>query len=346
MIEMTYETTRVSLVVVLLLAMGGCLPSLEVAPRAQADALVSRCPLPRPLQAAIPPAKVHSELVAAASSPEVMTLTSTAVRFSPDAQRTAAQIGILELLSTLQSLEPDQRGDELVLPLLSARQEISRRIAIAVSDVRRLMAAIDCEASRSDHVAYAIGEAHQSVSEKALFAVFASDIFIGIIPGALLLAGHDIAAEANEVFGGVIATGFGSVDAIVHIDQEFRHPDNFLWELWDGPSDPQLFPLSVWRYLNSPSEEDATRTVRDALKQRWETEGRWGGKSGEESHLHTLLIGAGGPYGEKELRLRAEMLTQLRAEVLQFGQNLHRLKYEAVSWLDQLTLNSGTIGKT
>ena len=120
----------------------------------------------------------------------------------------------------------------------------------------------------------------------------------------------------------------------------------FLWVLSDGPSDPQLFPLSVWRYLNSPSEEDATRTVRDALKQRWETKGRWGGKSGEESHLHTLLIGAGGPYGEKELRLRAEMLTQLRAEVLQFGQNLHRLKYEAVSWLDQLTLNSGTIGKT
>lgn len=346
MIEMTHEITRVSLAVVLLLATGGCLPALEVAPRAQADALVSRCQLPRPLQSAIPPAKVSSELASVASSPGLMTLTSTVSRFSNEAQRTAAQIGILDLLSVLQSLEPDERGDELALPLLSARQEINRRIAIAASDVRRLMAAIDCEASRSDHVADAIGEAHQDLSEKALFAVFASDVFIGIIPGALLLAGHDVAAEATEVFGGVIATGFGSVDAIVHIDQEFRHPDNFLWEVWEGPSEPQLFPLSVWGYLNSPSAEDETRTVREALKQRWEVEGRWGATGGEESRMHALLIGTGGAYGGKELRVRAEMLTQLRAEVLQFGQNLHRLKYEAVSWLDQLTLNSGIIGRS
>src|SRR5690242_4304686 len=47
--------------------------------------------------------------------------------------------------------------------------------------------------------------------------------------------------SANEVFGGVAATSFGTVDTVLHIDQDFRHPHNFLRELWAGPSESQLF---------------------------------------------------------------------------------------------------------
>lgn len=167
--------------------------------------------------------------------------------------------------------------------------------------------------------------------------MFASDIWIGIIPGALLLSGHKLAAAANEVFGGIVATGFGSVDAVLHIRQEFRHPHNVLSELWEGPAESQLFPPSVWRFLNGPSEEDPSRTIREVLLNRWRAEHRVGGPESEPEHRRTVLfVGDGGRYGRRELRIRAEMLSHLGSEVLRLGQAIHRLKYEVTQWLETL----------
>ena len=228
----------------------------------------------------------------------------------------------------------DQKSDTLTM--VSLRQEISRRIALAASDVMSTIAAINCEAARSDHVADAISEAHQDVSERALFAVFASDIFIGIIPGALMLAGESVAAEASEIFGGVAGTAFGSVDAVLHIDQDFQHPNNFLRELWEGPAESRLFPRSVWRFLNDPAEEDPRRTVREQLLERWETEGRWDSRKASPTAdpEFPLLVGEGGRYSERHLRVRAEILRQLASEVLRLGLATHRLRYEIIQWLD------------
>ena len=256
-------------------------------------------------------------------------------RLSEEAQRTAIQIDLLSLLERQQYRdELEQKFD--ILTMVSLRQELSRRIALAASDVMNTIAALDCEAARSDHVADALGEAHQDVSERALFAVFASDIFIGIIPGALMLAGESIAAEASEIFGGVVGTAFGSVDAVLHIDQDYRHPNNFLRELWEGPAESRLFPTSVWRFLNGPAEEDPLRTVREQLLARWKAEGRWDTpKASADAYPELpLLVSEGGRYGERLLRIRAEILRQLASEVLRLGLATHRLKYEIVQWLD------------
>ena len=256
-------------------------------------------------------------------------------RLSEEAQRTAIQIDLLSLLERQQYRdELEQKFD--ILTMVSLRQELSRRIALAASDVMNTIAALDCEAARSDHVADALGEAHQDVSERALFAVFASDIFIGIIPGALMLAGESIAAEASEIFGGVVGTAFGSVDAVLHIDQDYRHPNNFLRELWEGPAESRLFPTSVWRFLNGPAEEDPLRTVREQLLARWKAEGRWDTpKASADAYPELpLLVSEGGRYGERLLRIRAEILRQLSSEVLRLGLATHRLKYEIVQWLD------------
>jgi hypothetical protein len=222
------------------------------------------------------------------------------------------------------------------LAIASLRQAFSRRIALAASDVMSTIAGLDCEAARSDHVADAIGETHQDISEQALFAVFASDIFIGIIPGALMLAGQTIAAEANEIFGGVAGIGFGSVGAVLDIDQHFQHPNNFLRELWERPAESRLFPASVWRFLNDPSEEEPYRTVREALLARWQTEGRWDVSQVTPNGRDELplLLSEGGRYGETLLRIRAEMLRQVGSEVRRLGLAIHRLKYELTQWLD------------
>ena len=248
------------LLLVLMLVGGvlGCLPNLQASQPAQVDATVSRCQPPfvyrgRGIESSQP-----------ATTAPASRLGLHTPRLSPEAQRTANQIGLFSL-PEMRSHDEDLGQEADILAMVSLRQALSRRITLASSDVTSTIAAIDCEAARSEHVADAIGETHQDVSEQALFAVFASDIFIGIIPGALMLAGESIAAEASEIFGGVVGTAFGSVDAVLHIDQDFRHPDNFLRELWDGPAESKLYPPSVWRFLNGPAEDDPQWTVREKL---------------------------------------------------------------------------------
>lgn len=318
---------------VIIESLAGCLPNLQASQRAQADALLSRCRPPR-------------DVTRLSGSPFVPRWIGAGIEagipvslLSIEAQRTAAQIGFLDLPERF-SMRPDGSQERQALAMISLRQALSNRIALVVSDVMATIAALDCEAARSDHLANAIAEAHQDVLDRALFAVLASDIFIGVIPGALMLSGLGIAAEAIEVFGGVTAVGFGSVDTVLHIDQDFRHPHNFLQELWEGPSESQLFPPVVWRFLNDTSDQDPDRTVREVLLARWRTAGL-----GDEPELlpdatgrPSLLFGEGGRYDQKTLRMRAEMLQHLRSEVLRLGLSVHLLKYELTQWFDKQPL--------
>lgn len=318
---------------VIIESLAGCLPSLQVSERAQADALLSRCRPPR-------------DITQLSGSPSVPRWAGAGIEagipsslLSIEAQRTADQIGFLDLAER-SSKKPDDSNERHALAMISLRQTLSNRIALVASDVMATIAALDCEAARSDHLANAIAETHQDISDRALFAVLASDIFIGVIPGALMLSGLEVAAEANEVFGGVMAVGFGSVDTVLHIDQDFRHPQNFLRELWEGPSESQLFPPVVWKFLNDTSDQDPDRTVREVLLARWRTAGL-----GEEPELLPdatgrlpLLFGEGGRYGQKALRIRAEMLQHLRSEVLRLGLSVHLLKYELTRWFDEQPL--------
>lgn len=315
-------------------SLAGCLPSLQISPRAQADALVSRCRPPIVITQLTGRPSVPRWAEAGIEAGIPVSLLST------EAQRAAALIGLRDLTKR-SSVRPDGSQERDALAMISLRQTVSHRLALVVSDVMATIAALDCEAARSDHLANAIGEKHQDISDQALFAVLASDIFIGVIPGALLLSGQAIAAEAIEVFGGMMAVGFGSVDTVLHLDQDFRHPHNVLREFWEGPSESQLFPPVVWTFLNDASEKDPARTVREVLLARWRTVGP--GDEPEPLPDTTgrlpLLLGEGGHYDQKTLRMRAQMLQQLRSEVLRLGLSVHLLKYELTRWFDEQPLS-------
>lgn len=47
-----------------------------------------------------------------------------------------------------------------------------------------------------------------------------------------------------------------------------------------------------------------------------------------------LLLGEGGHYDQKALRMRAQMLQHLRSEILRLGLAIHLLKYELTRWFD------------
>ena len=328
--------SQLLLAAVIIEGLTGCLPNLQASPRARADAMLSHCHSPR-------------DATRLGGGPSILRWAGAGIEagipvslLSMEARRTASLIGLLDPLER-SSMKQDGGKERHVLAMISLRQALSGRIALVASDVMATIAALDCEVARSDHLANAITEAHQDVSDRALFAVFASDIFIGIIPGALMLSGQGIAAAANAAFGGVAGTGFGSVDTVLHIDQDFRHPRNFLRELWEGPSESQLFPSVVWRFLNDISDQEPNHTVREALLARWRTEGRWDEPEllpDATGHL-PLLLGEGGRYGTKALRRRAEMLQHLRSEVLRLGLSVHLLKYELTQWFDEQPLARG-----
>ncbi|HEU4683994.1 MAG TPA: hypothetical protein VFS39_05790 [Nitrospira sp.] len=322
--------TRSAAWVLLLPLLIGCVPQLQATPRLQVDATESRCHPPPALGDSTRRQPLLRSIPTALSPPRSF------IPLSSEALQTAGQIGLDDLLEAWAAAAADPDDQRRSYAMVSLRQDMTRRLALVSADVTSTIAAIDCEAARSDHVADALAEAHQDISERALFAVFTSDIFIGIIPGALMLAGHHVAAEANEVFGGIAGTAFGSVDALLHLDQEFRHPRNFLRELWEGPAESTLFPASVWRFLRDRAEVDRDRTVREVLLSRWLAEGRWDEPElkPDDGAAPNLLLTEGGRYGQRALRIRAQMLRQLGSEVLRLGLAVHRLKYELIQWLD------------
>jgi len=249
----------------------------------------------------------------------------------------AAAIDVLGLLSDLRRLE---RGaverPEMAWRLLTTRQQISHRIALAAFDVRSTVAELDCEESRADHVADGLREMLQERADRDLFLVFAGDLWIGVIAGSLLLTGQDTASAANAIFGGLFATGIGSASVFADETYEFRHPRNHLHDIREGPPQSTLFPASVWRYLSGPSWILPGETIRQALLEYWKEEGRLrqpdaGSDNDAVKKPNELFFGEGGIYRIKELRLRAEMLDHLKSEVLRMGQDLNNLLYEVLA---------------
>ena len=250
----------------------------------------------------------------------------------PRVREVASAIDILGLLIELRELE---RGaverPEVAWRLLTTRQQISHRIALAAFDVSSTVAELDCEESRADHVADGLREMLQDRADRDLFLVFAGDMWIGIIAGSLHLAGHDTAAAASAVFGGLFATGSGTAAVFADETYEFHHPRNHLREIRDGPSQSTVFPGSVWRYFNGPSWVLPGETIRQALLEYWKEEGRLGQAKDVEKRRDELFFGDGGVYRMKELRIRAEMLNHLKSEVLRIGQDLNNLLYEVLT---------------
>ena len=244
----------------------------------------------------------------------------------------ASAINVLGLLIELRQLErgPIERP-EVAWRLLQTRQQISHRIALAAFDVSSTVAELDCEESRADHVADGLREMLQDRADRDLFLIFAGDLWLGVIAGALGLAGEHTAAAANAVFGGLLETSIGTAAVFVDETYEFHHPRNHLRDIREGPSQSTVFPGSVWRYFNGPSWVLPGETIRQALLEYWKEEGRLGESDDVEKRRYELFFGEGGIYRMKELRIRAEMLNHLKSEVLRIGQDLNNLLYEVLT---------------
>ncbi|WP_447982990.1 hypothetical protein [Nitrospira sp. Nam74] len=315
----------------------GCLGQSQALHRLHGDATTSRCNMQT---------KTHLLPASRGAGSGNYRNHSVAQALPPRVREAAVAINVLGLLNELRALE---RGDvdrrpEVAWRLLTTRQQISHRIALAAFDVTSTVAELDCEQSRANHVADGLSEMLQERSDRDLFLVFAGDLWMGVIAGSLFLAGQATAAEASAIFGGLFATGIGTAAVFVEATYNFHHPRNHLDDIREGPLQSTLFPTSIWSYLNGPSWMLPGETIRQGLLAYWKEEGQLRQPDAEldddaDRKRNALYFGEGGIYRIKELRRRAEMLGHLKSEILRMGQDLNNLLYEVLTH-DQEPLQS------
>ena len=309
-----------------LLMLEGCVSGASRMARFRVEATESRCTAPSIEQLTALPALLV--LPGSEGHPS-----DGAITLSPASLRLAQLLGVdraLRDLSALQRDHPANGGPSA--EFLWRNRQIMDRMSLASFDVISTVTELDCEESRSDHVADGLTELRQDKQERRLFLALVGNALIGVVAGSLSLAHQSTSASANAILGGVLTTGLGGAGTILlSVDHEFLHPRNHLAELSFPKEFSPLFPDSVWRYLvtaNDPSGE----SIRDKLMRRWESDGRLGVPGSEDAYRReTLLFGPGGTYDIRDLRVRSEMFHHLKSAVLQMGLDLNALMYELMA---------------
>ena len=317
------------------LTLEGCVTGASRMARFRFEAMESRCTVPTIEQLTALPA-----LPLLPGSEEH--LPDDTIPLSPASSRLAKLLGLDRALRDLSALQRDHAANTRPSSeFLWRNEQIMDRISLASFDVVSTVTELDCEEARSDHVADGLTELRQDKQSRGLFLALVGNALIGVVAGSLSLAGKETAAAANAILGGVLTTGIGGAATIfLSVDHEFLHPRNHLAELSEPIDFSLLFPDSVWRYLTT-SPDRSEETIRDELIKRWQHDGRFGVPGSEEARRReTLLLGAGGTYDIRDLRVRSEMLNHLKSAVLQMGQDLNALMYEITAVQYPLTAMS------
>lgn len=256
--------------------------------------------------------------------------------FSSETLEIAETIGAIDLVAQIPALEGemDQNIEGSAIRLLRVRQQLSDRIVMAILDVARTAAEADCEEERADQLADRLQEIRDKKIRYRTLIAIVGDALVGVMAGGLGLALQETASEASAIFGGVVATTFGFAAAFTGGEHDFRHARNILKEVWEGPAQSTLIPVSVWRFLNRPLGDDSEhRSFRETLISQWQEDGRLGKRGSDtEQRRLALFFGEGGIYEIEDLRSRASMLDLLEADVNLMSEHLQLLMREVLNF--------------
>lgn len=249
--------------------------------------------------------------------------------FSPHAWKIAEITQTGNLITRLLPLEIEraQHPDSPSISLVEARQELSDHLLLTTIDIASVSAELNCEKERTDQLAQQLGEKRNTrVTHMTIFAIVGGAL-VGILSGGLNLAGEATAAAAGAVSGGALEAAFGTAALVYEPQHEFRHSRNHLREFWEAPSQPLLFPPSVWRYLNQQSSDSqGGRSERETILSQWRQTGLLDDLTFEpDGRQIPLVFTDGGSYTIEELRGRAAMLTVIRTHVDLMSEDLNLL---------------------
>jgi hypothetical protein len=253
---------------------------------------------------------------------------------SPATRQIAQVIGVQDLVAQIPILEQEvsQNVEGARLRLLEMRQELSDRLLLALFDASSVAAELECEKGRAEALAAGLDEVQNDIQQRRTVIALLSDATAGLLSGVFLFGGSEVLAGAADVVGNILQGSYGYAALGGQQQHQLVQTRNLLQEVWEGREHSDMFPESVWRFLNWPQDTERLRSRRDAIVQDWKR--RLGEPGSEkEGRRKELFFGEGGVYSVSELRHRAEMLDRLKASVRLMSQDLNLLFKETLGHL-------------
>jgi hypothetical protein len=249
--------------------------------------------------------------------------------FSPRSADIARIIGVAPLLHQLVRQQGDAAGDVRRIVL---RQRIDDRILLAVLDVQGVLAELDCERARGEHLRSGLVERQSRRTQRYGLAGAYAGAGTAIVSGALgLLAPIGAPGQLAQAIGGTITAYIAGKGAVDDSSGVLMTDQNMLGDVWVGEPRSNAFPPSVWRFLvERRGSEAATESVRDGLVTDWKSDPRLA-KAQDREQRETLLFGEGGEYSPETLQLRDALFDLLRARIWLMSQDLQLLFHEVVN---------------
>jgi hypothetical protein len=267
-------------------------------------------PLPRPHESACAPATLLAEPPGLRRLSVVELAADTALihQLTPMLLNAANAAGLVPRLRALRRTPPGSAAHQVLAHQL--RQQVARLSAV----VQQARAELRCEQDRAAALATELQAAADAHRRHLLLLALGLGL-TGLLSFPVLKprTARAFFAQAPGVVCLLVAAGaaWSGTQAPVP-EASFAHPRNALGDVRHGPAVASALPPTVWAYLTQPAGQAPAAPSRQAqLRARWRTVGR----RLPGSHLTQLLYEQGGLYHPAELRVRAQLLGELDAQV-------------------------------
>jgi hypothetical protein len=255
-------------------------------------------------------------------------------RFSFNSLNVANALNLLESIEKYVASVDKYQDNPTVehrLTMLELAQTIHQRVNLALLEISATVSEIDCEEERADQVGTFLKLKEDDTRTKLTVAAIAVGAIGAIVTGFLLTqsnADNDI--EYIGISTGITEALLGFSILQHQREIEFQHPRNPLRDIWEGKPTSEIFPPSVWYYLNydDPSRPD-TPSLRNQIIAQWRSFGQIADVKPQDKDTHIdLYFGEGGIYSAEQLKNRANMHDQLEAQINLMKQDLKNLVIE------------------
>lgn len=254
-------------------------------------------------------------------------------RFSDQPLHVANAFGLLGILSDfIYALKRYEQERSLTnrLDLIELRQKIHKRISFAALEISAISSELVCEKERAELIAnYLKGKEEDAGTKLTVGAIVVGGA--GAIAAGVLLA-KNYEGNSAELIGigtGIVEASLGVMILMNKRKLEYNHPRNALREIWNGDEVSNIFPASVWYYLNYKNPQKDEESLRQQLINRWLGFGDFAEvKENNKAEVYRLFFGNGGKYGSEELANRANMYDQIEAQINLMRQDLKQLAIE------------------
>jgi hypothetical protein len=248
-------------------------------------------------------------------------------KFSFEALNTANAINVFDLLKELveiKALCKIQNSYENRLRLLELVQKLNFKIHLSTLEISAVAGEMDCEEERADQIAVYLKEKEDNLETKLTAGAIVIGATGAISAGTILAAGNTTnLPEFIGIFSGFTETVLGTLIYLNKQSVNFYHERNALKEIWEGPEISDIFPPSIWYYLNYKSHNE--KSIREQIKERWLSYGQIADK---KNHINPVFFNKGGKYNANELVNRANMYDQIESYINLMLQDIKVLSYE------------------